>query len=188
MGWTINKLAEVGANGGSFVSNYLVKVGKATYTDVSKGKTYNMVKLLLTYVIRQGKLVAMDSGFPTLCLLRDAKDNWNTSITETQAENTAHLPARHSMFKSRCKKYCHGLPETLHSEHLTATYWNDNNSVVFLDNDPESGPENRDFIETQDKRNHIKVCAPKVARLYRSKYGWVDQSNQEENKTQLWTL
>ena len=84
MGWTINKLAEVGAKGrGSFVSNHLVKVGKATYTDVSKGKTYNMVKLLLTDVIGQGKLVAMDSGSPMLCLLRDTKDNWDTSIIAT---------------------------------------------------------------------------------------------------------
>ena len=32
-----------------------------------------MVKLLLNDVIGQGKLVAMDSGFLTLCLLRDAK-------------------------------------------------------------------------------------------------------------------
>ena len=68
MGWTINKLAEVGGKGGSFVHNHLVKGGKATYTDVSKGKTYNMFKLLLTDVIEQGKLAGMDSGFPTLCL------------------------------------------------------------------------------------------------------------------------
>ena len=50
--------------------------------------------------------------------------------------------------------------------------------MVFLDNDIESGPENWDFIETQNKRNRIKVYAPKVARLYRSMYGWVDWSNQ----------
>ena len=87
------------------MSNHLVKVGKATYTDVSKGKTYNMVKLLLTDVIGEGKLVAMDSGFPTLCLLRDEKDDWNTFIVATQAANTAHLPSKHSMFNSRCKKY-----------------------------------------------------------------------------------
>ena len=34
MGWTINKLAKVGGKRGSFVSNHLVKVGKATYTDM----------------------------------------------------------------------------------------------------------------------------------------------------------
>ena len=28
MGWTINKLAEVGEKGGSFVSNHLARVGK----------------------------------------------------------------------------------------------------------------------------------------------------------------
>ena len=108
MGWTINNLAEVGEKGGSFLSNRLAKIGKATCTE-GKGKTYSMVKLLLTDVIRQGKLVAMDSGFPTLCLLRDAKDDWNTSIIATQAGNTAYLPAKRSMFKSRCKKYCRGF-------------------------------------------------------------------------------
>ena len=158
--------------------SYLVKVFKATYADVSKGKTYNMVKLLLTDVIGQGKLVAMDSGFPTLCLLRDAKDDWNTSIIATQAGNTAHLPAKHSMFKSRCKKYCRGFSETLHNGDLMVTYWNDNNNVVFYNNDLESGRENWGFIETQYKRNRIKIYAPKVAQLYRSMYGWVDKSNQ----------
>ena len=65
------------------------------------------------------------------------------------------------MFKSRCKKYCRRLSETLHNENLTVTYWNGNNSEVFLDNDPGSGPKNWDFIETQDKRNRTKVYAPK---------------------------
>ena len=51
MGWTINKLAEDGEKGGSFVSDHLVKVGKATCPVASKGKTYDMVKLLLTDVI-----------------------------------------------------------------------------------------------------------------------------------------
>ena len=75
MGWTISKLAEVGGKEDNFVSNHLVKVGKATYTDVSKGKTYHMVKLLLTDVIGEGNLVVMNSGFLALCLLRDEKDD-----------------------------------------------------------------------------------------------------------------
>ena len=50
--------------------------------------------------------------------------------------------------------------------------------MVFLDNDLESGPENWDFIETQDKRNRIKLYAPKVPQLYWSMYGCVDRSNQ----------
>ena len=82
------------------------------------------------------------------------------------------------MFKSRCKKYCRGFSETLHNGDLTVTYWNDNNSVVFLDNDLESGWENWGFIETQDKRNRIKTYAPEVAQPYRSMYGWVYRSNQ----------
>ena len=53
----------------------LVRVGKAAYTDVSKGKTYNIVKLILTDVKREGKLVGMNSGFATPYLLRDEKDD-----------------------------------------------------------------------------------------------------------------
>ena len=45
------------------MSNHFVKVGKATYTYVSKRKTYSVARLLLNDVIGQGKLV-MDSGFP----------------------------------------------------------------------------------------------------------------------------
>ena len=163
IGWAINKLAELVKKGGSFVSNHLVKVGKATYnTDVFKEKTYSMVKLLLTDVIGQGNLVAMDSGFPTLCLLRDAKDDWNTSIIATQAGNTAHLPAKHSMFKSRCKKYCRGFSDTLRNEDLMVTYWNDNNSVTFLDKSSiVRARKLRFYRETRQSYNG-------VARLYRS--------------------
>ena len=103
--------------------------------------------------------------------LREAKDDWNTSIIATQAGNTAQLPAKHSMFKSRCKKYCRGFSETLHNGDLTVTYWNDNNDL-------KSGRENWSFIETEDRRNRIKIYAPKAAQLYRSMYGWVDRSNQ----------
>ena len=73
MGWTINKLAEVGENRGSFVLNQVVEVGKATYTDVPHGKTYNIVNQLVSDEKGEGIVVAMDSGFPTLGLLKDAK-------------------------------------------------------------------------------------------------------------------
>ena len=48
IGWTINNFAEVGEMRGSFESNHVVKVGKATYADVSNGKTYNIVNQLLS--------------------------------------------------------------------------------------------------------------------------------------------
>ena len=72
------------------------------------------------------------------------KDDWHTSIIATQDGNTAHLPAKHSMFKSKCKKYCRDISETLPNGDLKVTYWNDNHSVVFLANDLESGQENWD--------------------------------------------
>ena len=71
---------------------------------------------------------------------------WNKSIVATQKENTTHLPTKHSAFKSRCKNYLCGFSETLHSEELTVTRWNNNNLVVFLDNNVESGREHWDFI------------------------------------------
>ena len=44
------------------------------------------------------------------------------------------------------------INKTLHNGDLMITYLNDNNSVMFLDNDLQLGRENWDFIETQDKR------------------------------------
>ena len=74
-------------------------------------------------------------------LLKDAENEWNTSIVATQKGNTAHLPTKHSVFKSRCKSYLRGFSETLHSAELTVTYCNDNNAVVFPGSDVELGRE-----------------------------------------------
>ena len=119
----------------------------------------------------------MDSDFPTLGLLKSTKNEWNTSIVATQKENTAHLSTKHSVLKSRCKNYLREFSETLHSEELTVTDWNDNNAVVFPDSDVELGRE-LGLFKTQDKSNRIKIYAPKIARLYRSMYGWMDSYNQ----------
>ena len=132
----------------------------------------------------------MDSGFPTLCLLRDGKDDWNTTIIATQAGITAHLPAKHSMFKSRCKKYCRSFSDTFRNEDLMVTYWNANNSVIFLDDDLESGPENWDFIETQD--NRIKVLLDFIGQCMLGLIGQIklvltilQNIGQEENKIEF---
>ena len=55
------------------MSSHVVKNGKATYTDVSNGKTYDIVNQLLSAGKGEGKVVTMDSGFPTLSLLKDAE-------------------------------------------------------------------------------------------------------------------
>ena len=91
------------------------------------------------------------------------KNEWNKSIVATEKENTAHLPTKHSVLKSRWENYLRGFSETLDSEELTVTYWNDNNAMMFLDNDLGSGREYWDFIKKQDKNNRIKIYAPKVA-------------------------
>ena len=77
MGWMVNKLADKGKKGGYFVYNHLTKVGKYTYTDATHGKNYNAVEQLIHDVKGMGKTVTMDSGFPTLKLLKDAMEYCN---------------------------------------------------------------------------------------------------------------
>ena len=63
--------------------NHLTKVGKYTYTDTTHGKNYNAAEQLIHDVKDMGKTVTMDSRFPTLKLLKDAKEEWNTAIVAT---------------------------------------------------------------------------------------------------------
>ena len=53
------------------MSNHVVEVGKATSTDLSNGKTYNIVNQLLSDNKGEGNVVAIDSGYPTLGLLKE---------------------------------------------------------------------------------------------------------------------
>ena len=178
MGWTVNKLADKGELGGYFVYNHLTKVGKYSYTDLSKGKNYNVVDQLISEVKGLGKTVVMDSGFPTVSLVKDAKQEWNTAIISTLGGNVAHLPSKRGIFKNRCKSFICGYSESLHhGEGITLTYWNDNNAVCFLDNNVESGEENWSLIETNNKGGRSIVHIPKVAAIYRKTYGWVDRTN-----------
>ena len=180
MGWTVNKLADKGELGGYFVYNHLTKVGKYSYTDLSKGKNYNIVDQLISEVKGLGKTVVMDSGFPTVSLVKDAKQEWNTAIISTPRGNVAHLPSKHGIFKNRCKSFIRGYSESLHhGEGITLTYWNDNNAVCFLNNNVESGEENWSLIETNNKGGRSIVHIPKVAAIYRETYGWVDRTNQD---------
>ena len=57
--------------------------------------------------------------------------------------------------------------------------WNDDNAMCFLDNNVESGEDNWQLIEAQDKGEQIIIHIPKVAAIYRKTYGWVDRTNQE---------
>ena len=126
MGWTIYKLGERGQFGRYMLTNHLVKAGNKTYTSTVKGKTYNIVEQLIEAHKNQGKMLVLDSGFPTLPLIEDANKVWNTSIVATRRGKTAHFPSRHAEFVKKAKKF---YSKTLHKDFVTITYWNDNNAV-----------------------------------------------------------
>ena len=159
--------------------NHLTKVGKYTYTDTTHGKNYNAVEQLIHDVKGMGKTVTMDSGFPTLKLLKDAKEEWNTAIVATLRGNVAHLPSKHGLFKSRCMSFVRGYSQTLYNGDITLTYWNDNNAVCVVDNNIESGEEHWELIEVKEKRDRLVIHVPKVAAHYKDTYGWVDRTNQQ---------
>ena len=62
---------------------------------------------------------------------------------------------------------------------MNLTYWNDNNVVVFLDNDIESGQEHWDMVEANQGAEQMVNHLPKVATLYQEIYEFVDRSNQQ---------
>ena len=72
-GWTVPKLGDRLENGGTFVYNEIVKGGKFTYTDTSRGKMYNLVEQLLQCpgMIRSGRMIVIDSNYVTTILLKD---------------------------------------------------------------------------------------------------------------------
>ena len=102
MGWAVCKISDKGHHGGYFIANHVVKVGKKSYVSPRNGKNYDIVEQLLSGLKDNGRSVIMDSGFPTLKLLHDARRLWGTGIIATQPGNTAHLPLSHKE-----KKECH---------------------------------------------------------------------------------
>ena len=89
-----------------------------------------------------------------------------------------HLPSRFCDMKSSSKRWICGFSRSLHNEGLNITFWNDNNAVVFLDNDLESAQENWNQIETPSGESRLSVYAPLVAQIYWENYGMVDRPNQ----------
>ena len=128
----------------------------------------------------KGKLLVLDNGFPTVKLLEDAKQMWNTKIVATQRGKTAHFPARHQKFMKQTKNFARGFSKSLHHDFLTITYWNDNNAVCFMDNDMDSSCDTWETILVKNRNGgETAVHIPKVASQYRSVYGWVDSCNQQ---------
>ena len=142
-GWTVPKLGDRGENEGTFVYNDIVKCGKFMCTDTSKGKMYNLVEQLLQCpgMIRSGRIIVSDSAYVTTILLKDAALLWGLCFIETVTAKTAHLLENFSVVKSVASHWIRGFSQTMHCCPLNITFWNDSNSVTFLDNDFVSGPE-----------------------------------------------
>ncbi len=121
MGWTVCKIADKGQFGYTFVSNHIVKVGKKTYANPQNGKNYHLVDQLLNGFKFRGRLVVMDNGYPTIKLLKDAKEQWNTTIIATQRGNTAHMRRNHKANISKVKSFVRGFSNSLHNNSLTVT-------------------------------------------------------------------
>ena len=179
MGWTICKISDKGVHGGNFVGNHVVKVGRKTYKNTENGKNYDVVDQLLTDYKDRGRQVVMDSGFPTMKLMTDSKDLWSTRLIATQRGRTAHLPASHADNIKTTKTFARGFSKSLHCGFVNLTYWNDNNAVVFLDNDVNSGRETWNTIEVNQGEDDVVIHVPKVGEIYREVYGWVDRTNQQ---------
>ena len=178
MGWAICKISDKGVHGGNFVGNHVVKVGRKTYKNTANGKNYDVVDQLLTDYKDRGRQVVVDSGFPTVKLMTDSEDLWRTRLIATQRGRTAHLPTSHADIKTT-KTFARGFSKSLHCGFVNLTYWNDNNAVIFLDNDVESGRETWNTIEVNQGEDDVVIHVPKVEEIYREVYGWVDRTNQQ---------
>ena len=95
MGWTISKISDKGLHGGYYVSNHVAKVGKKIYKHPENGKNYDIVDQLLSGLKNGGRLVVMDSRFPTVKLMLDVKLLWDTKLISTQRGRTRHISSNH---------------------------------------------------------------------------------------------
>ena len=141
--WMEVKLGETGQKGGPFVLNYLVKWGKHSHTDTTKGRNYNVINHDLegANLIGSGRLIVLDSAYVTTVLFEDAEPKWNLRMIRTLRANTAYLPSKFSAVKSRATCWIRGYSETLHHECMNITFWSNCKAVAFLDNDLVSGRE-----------------------------------------------
>ena len=83
-GYTVEKVADKGKSGGYIVLNHLIRVGKYTYTDASRGKNVNIVDQLSQKYQGQGKCIVVDRGYPKIQMLKIARNEWGTRIVSTQ--------------------------------------------------------------------------------------------------------
>ena len=90
MGWTVEKIVDKGEKGGFFVLDHLVRVGKYTYTDTARGKNLNVIEQLTQQYHNMGKCVVVDRGYPTIDLMRVARNEWGLQIDSTKGRYHTH--------------------------------------------------------------------------------------------------
>ena len=73
MGWTVEKIVDKGEKGGFFVLDHLVRVGK----------NLNVIEQLTQQYHNMGKCVVVDRGYPTIDLMRVARNEWGSQIIST---------------------------------------------------------------------------------------------------------
>ena len=85
--------------------------------------------------------------------------------------NTAHLPTNHKENIAKAKSFPRGFSQKLHKGCITVTYWCDNNTVVFMDNDVPSGKAHWTTMEVRSRGDFEIMHVPLVASLYKKVRG-----------------
>ncbi len=141
--------------------------------------------MLFTNYKNSGRLVVTESGFPTLDILQDAKNLWNIQLIATQHGSTAHLPVSHAENIKTAKVFGQGFSKSLHCGVINLTHLNDNNVVVFLDNDIPSGRETWNTIDVNKGEDEVVIHVRKLGEIYREVYCWLIEQISNYHTTRL---
>ena len=139
-------------------------------------------------ILGSGRLVVLDSAYVTKILFEDAKAVWNLRMIATLHPNTAHLPCNFSALKSRASRWIRGYSETVHYGSLNITFWNDSNSVSFLDNDLISSRNTSEQIETQSGPDNMITFAPHMQQQFTAKTMAILTDQIKLDHTTRWTV
>ena len=98
--------------------------------------------------------------------------------THDRNSPSKYSPPSMQLLRAKIKSRIRGYSEADHRGSLNITFWNDSNSVAFLDNDLISSRDTWEQIGTQSGPDKLITFAPHAAAIYRQNYGHIDRSNQ----------
>ena len=100
--------------------------------------------------------------------------------THYRTSPSKYSPLSMQLLSAKIKSFSldQGLSETFRCGSLNITFWNDSNSVAFLDNDLISSRDTWEQINTQSGPDKLITFASHAAAIYRQNYGHIDRSNQ----------